>query len=515
MRDRQNKKLMKEDESIRHRSRVILAILLALALGPGAPVSAQEPTEAQLTINSVTLEDGEIVVSGTLTCAEVVTGQVYAGVYQLDEEALGASGSGGAQDITCRPGEATTYQLRVSSQDRPFSGGRFQVEATFEYGCGDNSPCRTVTTTGIFDVEGPPPAPTIAKTLRLTVYGTPGPDDARRALDTRITGEGTGYAGAQLCVAPEEPCVGGGRVHTFTFPVLKGSAITVEWISYVNTGQGPYEPDIQTFGRVTETLSSDTTNEAWYDLDTNTGGLGAGPDIGDDQQEEKDTGEAQDDQQGGKPTAPDNQQTGTGKTQEDKQGAGKSPDSQQTGDRGDTATKTFELTLNGTVPEGETFAVRFGVADGDEGNADILHLCGEGAQDECAGGTTVYSGSIEVPAGTRIDFAFVRMATGEVFHEGTETIHDDMTNTAWYTFGNGAAAGDTQDELQDTDAGKIEDGQQDTDTGVSDGQQAELPVRLPETGAGGMAAGATLPVGNALGGLSVMLLVVWSLACKC
>ena len=172
------------------------------------------------------------------------------------------------------------------------------------------------------------------------------------------------------------------------------------------------------------------------------------------------------------------------------------PDNQQGG--GDTVTKTFELTLNGTVPEGETFVVRIGVVSGGEGNMDELSLCGKGAQDECASDGASYGGSIEVPVGARIDFSFVRSSTSEVFHEGTETIHADMTNTAWYTFGKDAGGGD--DQMDDT---------QDDGTGAGDAphddQQVEVPEELPETGAGGLAPGGLVPAGNAAAGLALIL----------
>jgi hypothetical protein len=213
-------------------------------------------------------------------------------------------------------------------------------------------------------------------------------------------------------------------------------------------------------------------------------------------------------QDGGKDTTPDNQQGGGDKVTDNQQGGG------------DTVGKTFELTLNGTVPENETFVVRFLVAGG-EGNTFDLSLCGEGAQDECTGDGAVYGGFIKVLKGAQIDFAFVRSSTGEVFHEGTETLDADMTNTAFYTFGKGTGAGDEQ-EKPDTAAGEVPDNQQegdkdtDTDTGagevpdnqqedVQDDQQGEMPEELPETGAGGLASGATIPVGNAAAGLVVLV----------
>jgi hypothetical protein len=238
--------------------------------------------------------------------------------------------------------------------------------------------------------------------------------------------------------------------------------------------------------------------------------LGAGDTQGgsDDQQDE--------DEPPGGGDVQDYQQTGGGK--DTGAGAVKTPDNQQGGGKSDTVTKTFELILNGTVPEGETFVVRYGVSSGDEGQTSELFLCGEGAQDQCIGDGAVYSGSIEVPAGAQIDFEFERAATGEVFHVGNETITADMTNTAWYTFGMGTGAGDGQevpdnqqdgedkDADTDTGAGEVPDNQQDdTQDDVQDDQQGEMPEEMPDTGMGGLVTGATTPVGNAASGLTMLL----------
>ena len=191
---------------------------------------------------------------------------------------------------------------------------------------------------------------------------------------------------------------------------------------------------------------------------------------------------------------PDNQQGGAGKT----------PDNQQDGDKG-MVTKTFELTLNGTVPEGgEAFQVSYSTG----GEAIGLVLCsGEAGATTplCEGGET-YSVSVDFPAGTTVEFAFERFNVG-AFHEGTETINADMTNTAWYTFGKGTGAGDdkqtpdNQQDGEDKDAGagdeqETPDNQQDD---AQDDQQGEMPEEMPETGAGGLAAGAAIPVANAAG----------------
>jgi hypothetical protein len=141
------------------------------------------------------------------------------------------------------------------------------------------------------------------------------------------------------------------------------------------------------------------------------------------------------------------------------------------------------------------------------------------------------------------DFVF------EQFHTGEEVLQDELVNTAWYTFGSagdeqhvpdneqtgdGKDAGtgddqedDTQDDTQDEGAGtgdeqQVPDNQQaseDKDTGsgagedveddtqedVQDDQQGEMPEEMPETGAGRLAPGTSIPVGNAAAGLMVLI----------
>ncbi len=160
------------------------------------------------------------------------------------------------------------------------------------------------------------------------------------------------------------------------------------------------------------------------------------------------------DQQGGaKPTVPDNQQTGAGKT----------PDNQQGG--GEMVTKTFELTLNGDVPADQAFYVGFKPV-GQEGPPFIRVFCGQlgslGEEEDCEGDGTTYEVEYEFEPGTVLEFAFFRMSesgdseSGDVdnerFHSGVERLDADMTNTAFYTFGTGAGD-DQQDDGKDTGAG--------------------------------------------------------------
>ena len=170
---------------------------------------------------------------------------------------------------------------------------------------------------------------------------------------------------------------------------------------------------------------------------------------------------------------------------------GKTPDNQQDGD---TVTKTFELTLNGDVPEGQAFAVRYGQQQ--EGDVRVIVFCGDPAAladlpgyealDECVGDGSVYGESVELERGTTIFSTFERVSGDEeefFFESNTgEVLDADMTNTAWYTFGGGA--GDEQE--------------------TPDDQQGEVPGEMPDTGMGGLAGGATIPVGNVAAGLAML-----------
>ncbi len=164
------------------------------------------------------------------------------------------------------------------------------------------------------------------------------------------------------------------------------------------------------------------------------------------------------------------------------------PDNQQDG--GDLVTKTFELKLNGDIPQGETFYAAYAETDRENAEATFLIFCGdaelinsEPTDVDCVGDGTVYTQEIQVPAGTEIRFSFGRISAGddegEVFHKGTEVISADKTNSAHYTFG--------------------------TDTGADDDQQGEVPGEMPDTGAGALAPSTTIPVGVAMAAVVLML----------
>lgn len=204
--------------------------------------------------------------------------------------------------------------------------------------------------------------------------------------------------------------------------------------------------------------------------------------------------------------------------QDDQQDDQKDDDQQAGGgddQQAEMATKTFELTLNGTVPEADAFYVAYAETDRVGSEASILVLCGEpgfeGTPGEaaCEGDGTVYTETIEVPAGTELWFGFFRKeaadAEAERFHSGTETINADMTNTAWYDFG-GDKGDDQQDDQQ---TGAADDQDDDQDDAQDDQQDEDMPDALPDTGAGAMAPPA-FPVGNALAGASVLVAVAFA-----
>ncbi len=171
-------------------------------------------------------------------------------------------------------------------------------------------------------------------------------------------------------------------------------------------------------------------------------------------------------------------------------------------DEHETVTRTFELTLNGTVPADQAFSVVFTAVhdDGAMSGTDQILWCGkvEGSepQVECEGGGTVYRRTAEItaglrqfPAGTVLQAQWRRfdLSTGasDEFHVMEEPLDADMPYTAEYTFG-GGAGGNGQDDTQDN-------------------QQAETPEETPETGAGGLAPRTSIPVGSAAAGLAVLV----------
>ncbi len=162
-------------------------------------------------------------------------------------------------------------------------------------------------------------------------------------------------------------------------------------------------------------------------------------------------------------------------------------------------TKTFTLTLKGDVPEDAIFPVFYATRDqlaADPEDPNVFLFCGQPPTEfglepkaDCEAG--VYTHTVQFEAGTEIAFAFARASeTGpedfEFFHQSFdgeqpsaddpgdfETLNTDFTNSAWFTF----TAGD---------------------------DQQEMPA-MPNTGAGGLAPGASIPVGNEAAGLAMLV----------
>ena len=160
----------------------------------------------------------------------------------------------------------------------------------------------------------------------------------------------------------------------------------------------------------------------------------------------------------------------------------------------DTVTKTFKLTLNGDVPEGQGFSVNYNLDDDPFGEG-FFAFCGpqglvaRGVSIEpCEGNGTAYSRSVEFERGTTIVYNYLYSPGGDEpdqpFAVGKETLDADMTNTSEYTFGRGVGD-DKQDDTQD-------------------GTQGETPGEMPDTGAGALAPGASIPVGNVAAGLTML-----------
>jgi len=121
-------------------------------------------------------------------------------------------------------------------------------------------------------------------------------------------------------------------------------------------------------------------------------------------------------------------------------------------------TKTFQLTVNGTVPNaGEFLYARFSPRSPDPAQTGFAHFCGPLFQIDtkpaCQGNGTVYTERVTFPAGTTVTFSFERsnQATStsdtdpyeiEVIAQGSETLTSDLTNRATYTY-TGAMLPDT------------------------------------------------------------------------
>jgi hypothetical protein len=106
----------------------------------------------------------------------------------------------------------------------------------------------------------------------------------------------------------------------------------------------------------------------------------------------------------------------------------------------DVVTKTFELTLIGEVPEGESFGFSYAaIFPTGEDPSDIVVLCNDSALADsqvppCESGG-VYSESVNFPEGTALSHSFFRdIQQGIEFQSGDEILHSDKVNSASFSF---------------------------------------------------------------------------------
>ncbi len=111
------------------------------------------------------------------------------------------------------------------------------------------------------------------------------------------------------------------------------------------------------------------------------------------------------------------------------------------GESGETVTVTFELAVDGEVPESQTLAMRLGSGspsrfyEGPPGDVTFCVTNGNPNFPTCEDGGT-YRGSLEVPAGEPIPFDYVRLGSGgEAFYSDTRTFDDDATVRVTYDAG--------------------------------------------------------------------------------
>ena len=109
------------------------------------------------------------------------------------------------------------------------------------------------------------------------------------------------------------------------------------------------------------------------------------------------------------------------------------------GSSGEAVTATFELTVDGEVSEGQTLALRLDRGTPSrfyEGPAGDITFCATNGNPNlpvCEDGS-VYSGTLQVPAGEPIAFEYIRLGEGSaIFYSDTRTFTEDTTVSATYT----------------------------------------------------------------------------------
>ncbi len=131
----------------------------------------------------------------------------------------------------------------------------------------------------------------------------------------------------------------------------------------------------------------------------------------------------------------------------------------------DAAAISFELTLYGSVPEGDIFGVVYSFRQqGGSSNEQIVLLCGGDSGVECEGNGTVYRHS-DVAFNPYLGYGFFRRvdSNGENIVRDTATVTRDSTFQAYYDYRTGTGGFGTGPE-----------------------DEKDMPG-IPDTGAGGMA----------------------------
>ncbi len=128
--------------------------------------------------------------------------------------------------------------------------------------------------------------------------------------------------------------------------------------------------------------------------------------------------------------------------------------------RGGTVTITYKLRLLGTVPRGQAFSLEYEYS----GHSGSKWFCGNAGAPTCTGNGTAYTVQIVVPEGAKVGAVWDRWipgdAEGHPFFHRTDTAGASTSASAYFRFGAPQA----------------------TPTPQSSG----MPLKLPDTGAGGM-----------------------------
>lgn len=168
------------------------------------------------------------------------------------------------------------------------------------------------------------------------------------------------------------------------------------------------------------------------------------------------------------------------------------------GESAETVTVTFELGVDGEVPEGQTLAMRLGSGspsrfyEGPPGEVAFCATNGNPNFPTCEDGGT-YSGTLEVPAGEPIPFDYVRLGNGgEAFYSDTRTFDEDATVRVTYDAdsedgGDGGGSGGGSDSGGSSGSGSSGSGGSDNDaesSGSLSGVTSGIRGMLPSTGGG-------------------------------